>query len=74
MAESMLESVIGSPDLDEDEEDTEATAEEDPRAKKKRALRSLASALGVKVKDLDAAAEAFGDAVDACLEYESPEE
>ena len=72
MAASGLETIIGAPDLEEDEADAPSAAE-DPKTKKKRALRALASALGVKIKDEGAAVEAFADAVDACLDYESPE-
>ena len=74
MAKGMLEAVIGAPELEDDDEAAEPSAAEDPKAKKKRALRALASAMGVKLKDADAAADAFADAVDACLEYESPED
>lgn len=74
-AATPLEAMIGPPD---DEEDGEAVPEEkgmgDPVARKKRALRSFFSAAGIKVTDLDKAAEAFADAVDACLEYSGPEE
>jgi hypothetical protein len=70
MAKGMLEAVIGAPELD-DEEDAPSEAE-DPKAKKKRAIRALMSAF--KSSNADAAAEAFADAVDACLEYESPED
>ncbi len=74
MAKGMLEAVIGAPELDDEDEAAEPSAAEDPKAKKKRALRAFASALGIKSPNLDAAAEAFADAVDACLEYESPED
>jgi hypothetical protein len=75
MAKGMLESMIGSP---EDDEETSGVTEDkalgDPKAAKKRALRAFVAALGVKGANIDAAAEAFADAVDACLEYNEPEE
>lgn len=75
MAAAMLDALIGDPEADDDEEGDAPIADtEDPKAKKKRALRALASAMGVKIKDEAAAVDAFADAVDACLEYESPED
>ena len=68
-----LDDLIGEPgDEDEVEADPEEKDMSDPVAKKKRAIKSLMSAL--KSSNVDAAAEAFSDAVDACLEYESPAE
>lgn len=67
-----LEDLIGAPELDDEEEGDDVAAEEDPKAKKKRAIKALMSAM--KSNNADAAAEAFADAVDACLEYESPAE
>ena len=65
-AGSMLESVIGSP---EDDDEAEALPAEmgDPKAKKKRAIKALFAAM--KSGNVDAGASAFEDAVDACLEY-----
>jgi len=68
----MLEDLIGEPGDEDEAEADESVAEEDPKAKKKRAIKALMSA--IKSNNADAAAEAFADAVDACLEYESPEE
>jgi hypothetical protein len=68
----MLESVIGPPEAEDDEEPMPKSMG-DPVAAKKRALRSFFAAAGIKGANVDKAAEAFAAAVDACLEYESPE-
>jgi hypothetical protein len=67
MAASMLESVIGSPEDEEDDIGAMPKEMGDPKAKKKRAIKALFAA--IKSGDADAGATAFADAVDACLEY-----
>lgn len=67
----MLETMIGSPEED-DEEESLPSEMGDPVARKKRAIKSLMSA--IKSGNADAATEAFADAVDACLEYGGGEE
>jgi hypothetical protein len=70
MAGAMLDTLIGDPEADDEEE---APVEmEDPKAKKRRAVKALFAA--AKSNDVEAGVMALQDAVDACLEYGDAEE